>query len=341
MNNENGTLSPVGPISVVLTVHDQADALRRNLPVLLEQHYEPGYEVIVVDESSSDETADVLKHLVVEHAPILYSTYIPASSHYVSRKKLALTVGIKAAHYEWVILTEADCHPETQEWLTSMANNMNNDIDLVCGYTGYEQGTKGGQSYRRLYNFNRQKSQPYRYDGANIAIRKSTFMKRNGFLKNLKYLRGEYEFLVNETEPKRIAVAMDSDSRMRQEPPTDRNWTSSQLYYMQIRSHLSRTFLPRLRAAMYHGTLHLFYLAFITSAVFFLSVSMPIYAACSFTALMLFFCLHAFLCHRRQKVFGEHIAIVKLPFLELAIPWQFAYYRLRYLLADKYDYTRK
>ena len=42
------------PISIVMTVHDQAQELSRNLPLLLGMNYEPGFEVIVVDESCSN-----------------------------------------------------------------------------------------------------------------------------------------------------------------------------------------------------------------------------------------------------------------------------------------------
>ena len=50
-------------VSVLITVHDQAQKIREKLPAYLTQNYDSGYEVIVIDETSTDETPDVLKIL--------------------------------------------------------------------------------------------------------------------------------------------------------------------------------------------------------------------------------------------------------------------------------------
>ena len=224
-------------ISIVIAAHDQGSELQRNLPLLLAQDFKPGFEVIVVDESSTDETEEVLKQLRAEH-PNLYTTFIPASSHYVSRRKLAITLGIKAAKGKWVILTEADCHPENPAWLQTMYQEMTDANDVVLGFTSYSPDTKSSRRFVRLIHWRRQQLRPYCYDGANIAIRKQAFMERNGFLKNLSHLRGEFDFLVNETDPDRIALCNSPEARVCQEAPTNRLWDAHQLFYMDTRRHL-------------------------------------------------------------------------------------------------------
>ena len=62
--------------SIIIPVHNNAMEIERNLPGLLEQEYSGKYEVIVVDESSNDETEDVLKRLKSQYAN-LYTTFIP------------------------------------------------------------------------------------------------------------------------------------------------------------------------------------------------------------------------------------------------------------------------
>ena len=104
----DGEDNTTGPrLSVIMTVHDQARELEEHLSVILSQDYAPGYELIVVDESSTDDTEDVLNRMK-RNCPHLYTTFIPESSHYLSRRKLALTLGVKAAKNEWLIFTEAD-----------------------------------------------------------------------------------------------------------------------------------------------------------------------------------------------------------------------------------------
>ena len=115
-------------ISIVMTVHDQAEALEQNLPTFLTVPYEGTYEVIVVDNMSADETPDVLKRMKAEY-PNLYSTFLPESVIVnPSRKRLALSIGAKAAHYDYIVLADIRRVPVNTEWLAGLADG---DASLV------------------------------------------------------------------------------------------------------------------------------------------------------------------------------------------------------------------
>ena len=110
------------PISIVMTVHDQAELLEQNLPAFLTLTYEGQYEVIVVDDMSTDETPDVLKRIKAEY-PRLYSTFLPSSVIVnPSRKRLALSVGAKAAHYDYIVLADIRRTPINTDWLAGLAD---------------------------------------------------------------------------------------------------------------------------------------------------------------------------------------------------------------------------
>lgn len=339
MTVSNTTSANNIPLSIVITAHNQGAELERNLPLLLTQHYSPGFEIIVVDESSTDCTEDVLKQLK-EANPHLYTTYIPASSHYISRRKLALTVGIKAAHNEWIILTDPDCHPETDEWLQTMAQYMTEETDVVCGYTGYEKKKCDYYAYRRMLTWLQQQSHVYRYDGANIAIRKSVFMARNGFLNNLQFLRGEFDFLVNETDKERITFMNEQNGFVRQEKPSRSAWNHSQIFYINIRPHLHRTFLPRLLFCLRQLLVHGCYLLAIAAIPY--SVLRWGNMGWASVLLMLFvMVIHTLAARHTVKSCHEHIAWWKLPFFDLRVIWTNAWLGLKYKLADKNDFARK
>ena len=333
------TTPKVTPISIVMTTHDQAPELQRNLPRLLSLHYDPGFEVIVVDESSTDDTDDVLKQLKNEYSN-LYTTYIPATSHYLSRRKLALMLGIKAAKNDWIILTEPDCHPDSDRWLEAMGEAMTDDVDTLCGYTAYEQGTKAKYVYLRMYTWWRQQRRPYRYDGANIAIRKSAFMERNGFLQNLRYRRGEYDFIVNETDRWRIATVKSEDSRMRQEEPTEKTWKNAQLHYMETRRHLKGAWMYRLVFVSMQLLRHLS-CWLVPIALIYTVIQNTLYAALLAVVILLFIGLSTFFCYRLAKAYGEKIPVWKMPLLDLWVGWHYIHYGMKYLLADKSDFIRK
>lgn len=333
-------------LSVIITVHDQADELEKHLPVILTQDYAPGYEVIIVDESSTDATEDVLNRMK-HNSKNLYITFIPESSHYLSRRKLALTLGVKAAKSEWLVFTDADCQPESDQWLKSIAQQCNDNTDMVLGYTRYEDLAPLYWRFERLANQwkllrKAVKGIAYRYNGNNLAIRKSVFMKHNGFLKNLKYLRGEYDFMVNEYAlPSRTAVATEPEARMTQDTPSKRAWTNTHLYYLETQRHLRGAKKYRLQMSLISALLHINYLAQIAAIAVSAMSSMWIVTGVASFCLILTFAMRALTAHKAFKATDEKISSFCIPFMEIRAAWQYMYFKLRYIHADKYDFIRR
>ena len=118
------------PISIVLYAHEQTTTLAQNLPVLLEQTYPSSYQVIVVTDKDNLGTEDLMKQLCSKY-PHLYVIYLPTSSRYMSRRKLAITLGVKAAQTEWIVITDPTCKPHHTNWLTAMAYHLNDSVGFV------------------------------------------------------------------------------------------------------------------------------------------------------------------------------------------------------------------
>ena len=121
--------------SIIITVYDQAHDLEANLPAMLTQDYEGDYEVVVVDETSTDNTEDVLKLLKDAH-PRLYTTFLPKPNRRITRKKLAFSIGVKAAKYEWIIFSKIGKEPLPEDVLTAVANAFDHTAPLTLGYNG-------------------------------------------------------------------------------------------------------------------------------------------------------------------------------------------------------------
>ena len=116
-----------------MTVYDQAHELKENLPAYLTQVYEPGYEVIVVDETSTDDTPDVLK-LYKKDYPNLYTTFLPKPDRLHIRRKMAFNIGLKASKNEWVILHDINNKPSDENELQAIAEALDEDAELTLGY---------------------------------------------------------------------------------------------------------------------------------------------------------------------------------------------------------------
>lgn len=238
--------SDTPPLSVVLVAKDAASDLQKNLPAILEQDY-PDFEVIVIyDQSSDDNSEDVLK-LLQDQYPHLHYSFIPDSARYISHKKLGITMGIKASRHEWVVFTEPNGRPTSNQWLRKMAQNFSEKTDIVLGYSNYEK-TKGW--FNRKVTFDTLLhsmrylgraigGHPYMGCGRNMAYRKSLYYKQKGFASHLNLQRGEDDLFINETangKNTRVEVGPESIVRIT-EPHYRKNWYEDKLSYTMTSRH--------------------------------------------------------------------------------------------------------
>jgi len=191
------------PVSVIICARNEYRHLQRFLPSILTQDY-PQYEVIVINDGSTDATEDLLHELSKQY-PNLYCSFVPASANVRSTKKLGLTIGIKAAKYDLLLFTDADCKPAYKEWISHMARNFTHGTEFVIGYGGYKKA-KGLMS--RLISYDTLfiglqslgfalTGRPFMGVGRNMAYRKETFIREKGFSKSLNLQSGDDDLFVN------------------------------------------------------------------------------------------------------------------------------------------------
>ncbi|NBC83293.1 MAG: glycosyltransferase [Bacteroidetes bacterium] len=196
------------PISVIICAKNEAENLGLHLPKVLTQDY-PDFEVIVVDDCSEDETDMVLADHKKQFSHLKITSISP-DRKFTHGKKLAITVGIKAATHEWLVFTDADCYPLSDQWLRYLARNFDEKTQIVLGYSGFQPRATLLNNYIRFdaffialqylsYALNRN---PYMGVGRNLAYRKSLFFKHKGFAKHYHILSGDDDLFVNENATK-------------------------------------------------------------------------------------------------------------------------------------------
>lgn len=238
--NELHFTKELPPLSVVICARNESENLRRFLPSVLEQDY-PEFEVIVINDGSTDESEAVLSAFEEKYQH-LYHSFTPENARYISRKKLALTLGIKASKYDWLVFTEANCMPESNQWLRMMARNFTPHTQIVLGYSGYERG-KGWLhkrvSFDALFTALRYlgfalAGMPYMGIGRNLAYRKELFFKQKGYSTHLNLQRGEDDLFINQiANADNTRVETDARAIMRMQPVERyKEWKEEKVSYM-------------------------------------------------------------------------------------------------------------
>ncbi|HDZ41570.1 MAG TPA: glycosyltransferase [Bacteroidetes bacterium] len=213
------------PVSVIICARNEAENLEVFLPSVLEQDY-PDFEVIVVNDCSDDDTEDILEKYARQYEK-LKITKIYKESSLRHSKKMALFLGIKAASNEILLLTDADCQPVSENWISSFASSFTESTDFVLGYGGYLKKKGLLNKYIRWdtmfiamqYTGMAMAGLPYMGVGRNLAYRKSVFFKNKGFGPNLYLQSGDDDLFVNMlAEKKNTTVNLAPESFTRSIP---------------------------------------------------------------------------------------------------------------------------
>ena len=229
-------------VSVIVCAHNEYDNLQDYLSILLEQDY-PCYEVIVVDDSSEDESDLLLERWSRQYGN-LYHTFVPRGARVLSNKKLALTIGIKAAHYDYLLLTDADCRPESKHWIREMMKGFSNEqTELVLGFSPYFEKSDLLNhliGYDTLFNGLQymgmaRAGKPYMGVGRNLAYKRETFFSVGGFKGLLGNRAGDDDLFVNRIANAANTVVVNTPNSIVWSVPktTWREW------FHQKRRHLS------------------------------------------------------------------------------------------------------
>ena len=232
---------PLQPLSVVVCAHDEETNLRELIPHLLSQQH-PAFEVIVVNDRSNDGTYDLLLEETKKHEH-LKMVNVKATPAHVNGKKFGITLGIKAARYDWILLTDADCRPNGEQWLRSVSERCREDKNFVLGYSAYEKRPGFLNLFIRFetlftaiqYIGYALAGNPYMGVGRNLAYRKSVFLENKGFNNFLRVTGGDDDLFVNQhATAKNTAVVWGEDALVYSFPKT----TFREFYRQKVR-HLS------------------------------------------------------------------------------------------------------
>jgi len=310
------------PVSVIVCAKNEEENLRRFLPLILQQDY-PEFEVIVINDASTDDTEIVLDEFKKAYKN-LHTTFVPQEATNISTKKLGLTLGIKAAKNDLLLFTDADCRPQGCRWLAAMVRNFTPETEFVLGYGAYtEEKTVLNHliTYDTLfialqYSGFALARRPYMGVGRNLAYRKASFFAQNGFAATLHLRSGDDDLLVNRAgRGGNTRVELSPESITLSEPKHRfRDFLYQKLRHLSVSDHYRPlTRLRLLTEPLSRGT---FYAAVILSLV----TGNALTASAAALLFVLRYTMQFAVINRASRHFGGRRYVASLLFADLFLP---------------------
>lgn len=263
------------PVSIIVCARDEDENIARHLPGILVQEYASTHEVIVVNDNSVDDTKYILAELQKTFRK-LQIVDLTQEAKMIAGKKFPLSIGIKEAKYEIVLLTDADCVPASEHWLFKMQDAFSNGTEIALGYGAYHKLPGFLNKVIRFETFHTAlqylgyalAGKPYMGVGRNLAYRKELFFRNKGFSAINHIPSGDDDLFVNRVATKHnTAVVIDPEAFTLSKPKQtwkewmrqkNRHYTTGKFY------RTSHKFL----LGLYTGSFFLFYPLLICTILF-------------------------------------------------------------------------
>lgn len=259
------------PVSVIVCSRDEDENLARNLPGLLVQQYPTSFEIVAVNDNSVDDSKYILQELK-RTFKTLNVVELTHEAKLIRGKKYPLSIGIREARHEILLLTDADCVPASEHWITKMQDGYGNGTEIVLGYGAYHKKPGLLNKLIRFETFHTAlqflsyalAGVPYMGVGRNLSYKKDLFLRNKGFSSINHIPSGDDDLFINKVATrKNVSVVIDKESITRSRPKT--TWKS---WLKQKSRHYT--------TAKYYKAKHKFLLGlyFITQFLFY-----PLFAA--------------------------------------------------------------
>jgi cellulose synthase/poly-beta-1,6-N-acetylglucosamine synthase-like glycosyltransferase len=269
-------VSQTHPVSVIICTRDEATNLAKNLRGSLMQQYRTTHEVIVVDDNSLDDSKYLLEAFKKEFKQ-LHVLELKQEAKFIPGKKFPLSMGIKTAKYEVVLLTDADCIPASRFWIDKMQQTYNEGTEIVLGYGAYRKKKGLLNKLIRWETFHTAiqylsyalAGQAYMGVGRNLSYKKTVFFRHKGFSTHNNITSGDDDLFIKTAATKtNTKINIDKGAFTFSDPATTwRQWAKQKTRHYST----GKYYKPRHKflLGLYSLSQFLFYPLFLASSIFY------------------------------------------------------------------------
>ncbi|AZQ45042.1 glycosyltransferase [Nonlabens ponticola] len=234
------------PVSIIVCSKNEQENLKELVPLLISQDH-PDYEIILINDASSDDTRFVIEGFAATHNNI-HLVNVVNNENFWGNKKYALTLGIKKATHDHLVFIDADCRPDSNLWLSHMARPLSTGSDITLGYGGYEFVPKsllnGLIRFETVFTALQYlgyalRGNAYMGVGRNLAYTSTLFYEQSGFMSHMHIMGGDDDLFVNSASRKaNVAVASHPDSFTYSKPKTSwKSWWTQKRRHLKVSKH--------------------------------------------------------------------------------------------------------
>jgi glycosyltransferase involved in cell wall biosynthesis len=263
------------PVSVIVCARDEANSIVKNLPGILVQDYKTTHEIVVVNDNSVDESKYLLDEFKKSFKNLNHIE-LTQEAKLISGKKFPLSIGIKSAKYETLLLTDADCVPASEHWIQKMQEAYADNIEIVLGYGAYHKRPGLLNKLIRFETFHSALQYfsyalaglPYMGVGRNLSYKREVFIRNKGFASINHIPSGDDDLFINKVATKyNTAIVIDSEAHTLSEPKkTWNDWIKQKYRHYTT----SKYYKPKHKflLSLYSLTLFLVYPLLVASLLF-------------------------------------------------------------------------
>lgn len=316
-------ISQTHPVSVIICARDEAANLAKNLPGALVQKYKTTHEVIVINDNSFDESKYILEEYQRKFKQ-LKIVELKQEARFIPGKKFPLSVGIKEAKHEVLLMTDADCVPASEFWIEKMQEGYHDNTEIVLGYGAFHKKKEFLNKLIRWETFHTalqylsyaSAGLPYMGVGRNLSYKKSVFFRHKGFSSHNHVASGDDDLFINIAATKtNTQIVIDKDAFTLSEPA--RTWKE---WMQQKRRHYTTSryykWIHKFLLGLYSLSHGVFYPLFFTSMLFYSwKISLIIFA--------IRFLIQFFIFYKTMNKLDEKDL---LPWFFILDIWMFLYY---------------
>lgn len=309
------------PVSVIICAKNEAENLRKFIPLILQQDH-PEFEIVLINDASTDETLNIIEEFQNQSDKIKIVNVVNNEAFWAN-KKYALTLGIKRASKSYLLFTDADCRPESTTWLREMSSRFEEQKSIVLGYGGYfihrrsilNKLIRFETLFTAIQYFSYASwGTPYMGVGRNLAYTSEEFYRQSGFAAHLHVKSGDDDLFVNSAANRwNTSLCFSAEGITRSIPKT-----SFKAWFNQKRRHVS---IARHYKKQHQLLLGIFYMSQIFFWLLFFILLFGTYWQVALGMLAVRWIVQGMVFYNSGKKFGETDVFWLFPFLELFLIW--------------------